>query len=84
MDNNVVITTKSILNGKANIFEVYHDEDGTWQAIPKEDFTENDAKVISIKNLLTLDKSVEEILTLPPGYMARKENNIWVILKQDT
>ena len=82
MENDVVITTKSIMDGKSDIFEIYHDMDGTWQALPKEDFTENDAKVISIKNLLMLDKSIEKILSLPKGHMATKENNVWIILKQ--
>lgn len=83
MDNAVVITTKSILEGNANVAEIYHEDDGTWQAIPAEDFKENDAKVISMKNLIDIDESIKEILALPKGYMAIKKDNDWIITQQD-
>ena len=40
----IVITTKDILEKKAKIVVVYHDEDGVWQALPEGDFNESDAK----------------------------------------
>ena len=84
MENDIVITTKSILAGKSKIFEIYHEDDGTWQALPYEEFMENDSKVISIKNLLELDISIKDLLSLDTGYKAIKINNKWIISKDNS
>lgn len=80
----IVITTKSVLNGSSKVAIVYHDlDDGTWQALPMEPIFEEDAKIISFKTLMSIDSTVKELMSLPRGYKATKKNNTWDI-EEDT
>jgi len=75
----IVMTTTNILEKKAKIDTLYHDEDGVWQALPADDFNESDAQVISMQNLIDLDDSIWDILSLPKGYKSIREDDKWII-----
>jgi len=82
MDKDIVFTTESILNGMAKIAVIYHDEDDTWQALPLDDFSVENGRIIAMSTLLKLDSSIKEILTLDKGYKAVKEGEKWIIYQE--
>ncbi|MGL5276177.1 hypothetical protein [Myroides sp.] len=59
--NKAVITSRDIINGKSFISYVYYDEDGDWQFFDGETIKEQDAAVISIQQILTLDTSLRNL-----------------------
>ncbi len=77
--NVAVITTRKILDGSAWIAYVSHDsEDGAWQFLNQKstELDENDAALISLNEIMTIDSSVDELMDLPLGWCAwRDEKN---------
>lgn len=72
--NVAVITSKHIIDGSAWIAYASHDEDdGGWQFHTKNPLTENDAAVVSLKNIVEIDNSVEDLADLPLGWFAWRE-----------
>ena len=70
-----IITTKNVINNNFPIIRVIHDEDGDWQFLgDEENLTEDDAVVISIEELLSIDKSVKEVLNMPIEKQAMRIN----------
>lgn len=74
--NVAVITTKNILSKKMDITRVFHDsDDGMWQFLDSsENITENDAVIVSLKEIVNLDTTVNELHTLPLGWSAYRDN----------
>ena len=73
--NTYIITTKNVINNNFPIIRVIHDEDGDWQFLgDEENLTEDDAVVISIEELLSIDKSVKEVLNMPIEKQAMRIN----------
>lgn len=58
-----VFTTKNVLNGN-EITRVYHDDEGMWPFFCAEDvfLKEEDAKIISFKEMIQIDKSLIELI----------------------
>jgi len=81
--NIYVFTTKYVLNEGSPIVYVSHDDDGDWQFLGKEKgLGEEDAKVISLGEMIEHDPSIKEIAHLPLGKKAIRENiySPWSIL----
>lgn len=74
--NIAVITTKNILDKSSDILLVCHDEDdGIWQFLDGKDINEEDALIISLKEIVELDNSISQLLySLPLGWAAFRNN----------
>jgi hypothetical protein len=73
MDNKPVFTTKFVIEDRSEIVYVAHDKEGDWQFFSEEDASEQDARIISINEILELDGSLKEILWIPEGTEAWRE-----------
>lgn len=72
--NVMVLTTKNIINNINPILSVWHDEeDGMWQFLDGTDVNEEDAMIVSLEKIVTLDNSVGEVLDIPLGWVAWRE-----------
>jgi len=80
-----VFTTKYVLENKFPILHVYHyDEDGSWQFSGFEEVeNDEDFRVVSLEEIIKLDRSVLEVSDLQLGYEAhrKKEGSFWEISK---
>lgn len=80
--NVAVITTKNILSRKMDITRIFHDsDDEMWQFLDSsEDITENDAVIVGLKEIVDLDKTINELHTLPLGWSAYRDdkNSNWI------
>lgn len=78
-----VFTTKYILKDKNPIIYVVHDEDGEWQFLGEQNITQEDIMIVSLKNILDYDLSIQNILKLENGFEAtrRCQNCDWIIHK---
>jgi hypothetical protein len=84
--NTAVFTTKYVTEENKEITYVTHDlEDGAWQFFSEDKFEDfgKVAKILSLSQIIKIDKTVLEIADLPLGYYAirksKKEN--WEIFK---
>lgn len=69
--NTVVITTKKIIKKELPILMVFHDmEDGMWQFLDGNETNENDAAIISLAEIESIDSSIHSISDLPLGWVA--------------
>lgn len=74
-----VYTTGTIVANIEQVHFVFHDEDGEWHFMPNRAVSEKEAALVSIKQMLQLDPSIEEIMSLPCKCMAIKnEHGIWL------
>ena len=73
MNNKPVFTTKFVIEDRSEIIYVAHDKDGDWQFFSKEDASEQEARLVSMDEILELDTSVKEILWIPEGTEAWRE-----------
>lgn len=61
-----VITTKYVINNNSPIIRVIHEKDGAWQFLGKEEnLSESDAFVLSLEEILCLDSTLQDVLSLP-------------------
>ena len=70
------MTCKHVLDGSASILYVTHDEDdGMWQFLCGADgHTEEDAKIISMKEATEIDESINALHEMPLGVGATRES----------
>ena len=73
--NKAVFTTSHIIAGLP-ITQVYHDDDGDWQFFGEHgEPSEESARVVSLGEILELDKSLEKVISnLPKGYEAYRDD----------
>lgn len=87
MENNkAVFTTKYILENNSPITYVVHDSDGDWQFFgPEENIIDTDIRVIAFEEILAMDPSIEELLDIPAGTEAWREDKDteWTISSED-
>jgi hypothetical protein len=80
-ENTAVFTSKRIVDGRDWIHYVTHDaEDGAWQFHPYGGPTPVDeAAVIGLRTVLSLDDSLRELADLPCGWHAwrQSESSAW-------
>lgn len=84
--NTAVFTTKFVIDEQNEITRVTHEiEDGAWQFFSDDKFDdfETIAKVVGLREIIDIDKSVLEIADLPLGYIAtrKNKNDKWQIQK---
>ena len=71
--NGAVITTTHIVSGAQPITYVFHDgDDHGWQFLPPVEVTEEDAVMVALEQIATLDPTVLELANLLPGWMAER------------
>jgi len=72
--NVMVLTTKNIVNNRKPILSVWHDaDDGMWQFLDGTNVDEDDAMIVSLEYMVSIDNSVNEISDLPLGWVAWRE-----------
>ncbi|MGQ0533474.1 MAG: hypothetical protein ACT4OF_12400 [Caulobacteraceae bacterium] len=82
--NVAVFVTSRIIQGAAAITYFGHDsDDGAWQF--HDSNSQGDPKVVSLKQVVDLDPSVEELYDLPLGWCARRNHRSspWTRSKKD-
>ena len=81
--NKSAITTKYVVNNNSIIVSVFYDEDGDWQFLGEEEVSEEDAIVVSIQEMIDIDKSLVNLPELKEGESAYRKNkeSIWLIRK---
>lgn len=73
--NTMAITTKRIVSGQGEILLVSHDEDdGMWEFLDGEDVCEENARVVSMSEMVQIDESINKLYDLPLGWVAYREN----------
>lgn len=80
--NSYVFTTKSILNKTRIINYVVHDEEGDWQFLnTEEELTEEEAALVSIDEIISIDQTVQEVLYIDINQYAIRPNSEskWII-----
>jgi hypothetical protein len=87
--NTTVFTTKFVVNDKKEITSVYHDfEDGAWQFFSDDNFDnyEEIAMILSLDEIIQIDKSVLGIADLPLGHVATRKSTTdnWTITRNET
>ena len=81
--NKVVFTEKRILDNKAVIRLVIHDEEDDWQFLTGDEVDESSSAILSMEQILSLDSSVENVLHINEGYAATraKAEGEWIVRK---
>ena len=80
--NQVVFTTKNVMINKMNIVRVTHDNDGYWQFFDADSTNAGEnAMLVSLEDILSVDKTIKEVLHIDEGYRAEREekNKPWTI-----
>lgn len=73
VENTATITLKRIVNRTAPILLVSHDaDDGGWQFLDGGEVTEDDASVVSLREILELDPTIKDVADLPLGWKAER------------
>jgi len=73
--NAYVFTTKQVLFNHLPIVRVLHEEDGDWQFLNEGVFyEESDAVIVSLYEIICFDNTLREILALPKGKQAIRDN----------
>ena len=68
------ITCYHVLEGYKPILYVSHDEDGYWQFLCGENHKEEDARVVSLGEILSIDESMRDLAVLDYGQYATSES----------
>jgi hypothetical protein len=69
--NCAAITLRSIVfDGSAILHVAHNGDDHSWQFLGLEDADPDEAAVVSMEEIVTLDPSVLEVADLPPGWHA--------------
>lgn len=73
-----------VLNKEKPILYVSHDEDGYWQFLCNGDHTENDARIVSLNEILEIDKSISDLAEMDYGYYAEAKDEIsnWIVKRK--
>ena len=68
-------TCRHVLDEHRPILYVSHDEDGCWQFLCGESHTLEDARIVSLADILQIDGSVADLADLDRGEYAEAEFN---------
>ncbi|MBV9126235.1 MAG: hypothetical protein JO112_23035, partial [Planctomycetes bacterium] len=72
--NVAVFTLTKILHDGQPILLVAHDEDdGAWQFLDGDEVRAEEAALVSLKTIVTLDQTVAELADLPCGWIAWRQ-----------
>ncbi|MBQ8514164.1 MAG: hypothetical protein IJ496_02065 [Ruminococcus sp.] len=67
-------TCRHVLEDNKPILYVSHDEDGCWQFLCGENHAEDDAIIVSLAKILSIDESMEALAELDYGEYAEAED----------
>lgn len=84
--NTAVFTTRFVLEEKSPILFVFHFDDGSWQFSGKESsLSDEDFKIISLGEMIEIDKSIIELADMPINSEATRLNitSAWRIATQN-
>lgn len=70
--NCVTMTTAHVMRDGAPITRAYHNEDG-WQFLSEHVTRMQEALLVGLGSIVSLDPSIAEIADLPPGWFAQRE-----------
>ena len=74
--NVAVLTTRSVVEVTAPILHVTHDEDdGMWQFHSSHDVSPEQAMIVALSEVFSLDPSIAELANLPLGAKADRESS---------
>lgn len=79
-----VYTTKSIVNKQKDVLIVFHDEeDGAWQFLDGGKLSKDEAMIISLEEMTTIDPTIRYLADMEIGYFAVREDidSDWEIYK---
>jgi hypothetical protein len=78
-----VFTSKKVIDSNKAILYVIHDEENEWQFLTSEIVSAEDLIMLTLEQMLDIDKTVQPILSLKKGYEAsrRNQDSSWVIVK---
>jgi hypothetical protein len=86
-ENTACFTCDHILSRERPILYASHDaEDGTWQFMcGQEDHTETNAKIISLKQAVEIDETINDLYEMPLGVGAERETKTskWIPFRQN-
>lgn len=68
-----------ILNDNEPIAYITHDEDGYWQFLCGRNHTEDEARIVSLVEMLKIDRSVAKLAHLNRGEYAKKHGCTWIV-----
>ena len=80
--NTMCFTCCHILNDNEPIAYIARDEDGCWQFLCGRNHTEDEAKIVSLAEMLEIDKSVVKFADLKRGECAEKRDGSWMVWKK--
>jgi hypothetical protein len=70
-----VFTTNFVIEGNSPILYVFHFDDGSWQFNGEEqNLNDDDYRVISLGEILTIDSTVKELSDMPTGFEAIRKS----------
>jgi hypothetical protein len=72
--NIAVFTTRFVVQNASPIVYVSHDEEGDWQFLGSEQVSMKDAMVVSLEDIITIDKTILELANLPIGDSASRSS----------
>lgn len=78
------ITCSHVLNDNKPILYVSHDYDGYWQFLCGGKHTEEDARIVSLANILEIDETMSDLAELDYGEFAEAEDisSDWIVKKK--
>lgn len=72
-ENKAIFTCNHVTDLKSPILYASHDNDGDWQFLcGQDDHTEKNAKIISLKNAVELDTTLNQLFEMPIGVGAER------------
>lgn len=82
--NTACITCCHVLNGNKPILYVSHDEDGCWQFLCGGQHMENDARIVSLADILDIDAAMIDLAQLDYGEYAEAEDETsdWIVKRK--
>lgn len=73
--NTACFTCRHVLEEDKPILYVSHDEDGYWQFLCGGNHTEEDARVVSLASILSIDETISDLAGLDYGEYAEAERD---------
>ncbi|MDR1276431.1 MAG: hypothetical protein LBL72_08665 [Candidatus Accumulibacter sp.] len=72
-ENTAALTCRHVLNEGRPILFAFHDDDDDWQFLCGGSHAEEDAVVVTLKQVFDRDPSIEPLASLPEGMSAERE-----------
>lgn len=79
------LTCCHVLDKIKPILYVSHDEDGFWQFLCGGQHTEDDARIVSLADIIEIDETMIDLAELDYGEYAEAENEVsdWIVRRKE-